>query len=246
MNRTQWNLVLLFVVVAVVGGAIWFSRNPAATDTTTPTPNPEFVKLLDVSATDINALQVLDLAVGKDIRLEKDGDNWEIRAPLQERAEGASLQSVLTNLVGLTSTRSFAEITTPTTEHGLTGKVGYQVVVKTAAGQTVEVRVGNKTFDQNGYYVQISGKPGIYVVNTYNLSMLLDFVNTPPKQIPTADLTQSVLDLTALAVATATPSPEPTSAATATVAKTTTSKASPSPNATNKVTQPAATATAKP
>src|SRR5205085_2064407 len=90
--------VILFVVLIVLGGFVFFTKDKD----NTPKKIEEH-KLLDISSTaDVNKLVITD-AAGKKTILERSGKDWRMLQPVNAPAESTDINSLVDSLVSMKS-----------------------------------------------------------------------------------------------------------------------------------------------
>jgi uncharacterized protein DUF4340 len=173
--------VALFVLVrqGVVGGS------PDAT----PTPQATFFE--NVTATDITKVVVIDTTTRKTLvaQMQKDG-TWGILKAPQGADTGLGIdQARITNALAsvpfIVPSRTLSDIESLGT-YGLDADGTYEIEF-TIKGKVYTLIIGNKNANQSDYYVRRLDKPSqVYLIGTYNLDALIDFVSKPPFIQPTA------------------------------------------------------------
>ncbi len=133
------NLVILAAVVVLVGAYIFFfERHQMTSDEA----RKDADKVLRGFDQDSVTSMVIDSNSGR-VRLEKVGEEWRLREPLDFPANGATVDSTLNSLAGLEADRRFPAEDADLSEYGLDAPVANLVLGQTGGGETT-VAVGTE------------------------------------------------------------------------------------------------------
>lgn len=240
--------IILLVVMVVLGGYVFWSGNnssgtgvdDASSSLGLDTSMDEArTPILSVNTADIQAIEVTN-AEGTTVSLARAGDSWNLTQPDAEPADAGAVTQVITDLVGLTATRSITETSEDLSAYGL-DKPAYEVILSGENGELARLRLGGANPNGSATYVQRDTEPTIYLVSNFILDGVRNWITTPPvKPTPVPTPTE--------APATATPRPtQPTGTVspdgTGTTAPVTATPRTTAPAATSRPTRTAPTPT---
>jgi hypothetical protein len=147
--------IVLIIVLAVVGGVLFFTRDAGTRSTETAQTSPE-KKLLEVSSADVTRLSITP-ADGKPIILEKNAGDWRLTAPITAPADAAAVDMLVDALVNL-QTRGTVD---PGGENAsATGlqQPSFRVELATRDGKTRKLVFGNKSATGGNLYTQLESE----------------------------------------------------------------------------------------
>jgi hypothetical protein len=156
-SRTTWMLVF---IALLIGGLVALDHYKG---TTTEDAEARRKHFLDFQAKDVTSLKIE--LTNQVFVLEKSGDQWQIKQPLNVRANSSTISSILDEL-------EFAERSRTITEKELKGanldefgleKPRARATLRAKKG-TVGLLVGNETPTKDALYVQVQGKRTVLVV----------------------------------------------------------------------------------
>ncbi len=180
---TRTTLILLLVLIVVVAGVYLLEfRNPAGQGATAGATSSAPTSLLTVSLPAISGITVRDVVSGTTVSATRDvSGTWWLAQPAGQPADPASLSSMAQQLSNIYVQRTL----TPTgslADYGLVTPT-LTVEVTTAEGAT-SFGVGDETPSKGAYYVQKSGDPHVYLVDTSLVDNLKQFAGKPPVAQP--------------------------------------------------------------
>ncbi len=133
------NLIILAVVVALFGAYIFlFERHQMTSDEA----RQDADKVLQGFDQDAVTSVVVDSATGR-VRLEKVGEEWRLREPLDFPADSATVDSTLSSLAGLEADRRLPAEDADLSEYGLDAPVVTLTLGRAGGGETT-VAVGTE------------------------------------------------------------------------------------------------------
>jgi hypothetical protein len=157
------GLLIAVAILAVLGGAIWWSNkkqaaSPAksATDTSS--------KLLTIPADQFQEIRIKKPAETQDLKLV-DG-KWRIVAPKPLAADQDSVTSIVTSLSALTADKTIEDNATDLKQYGLDAPT-LDIVISKKDGKTAEVLVGDATPTNSGNYAKLPDSSKIYTIASY-------------------------------------------------------------------------------
>ncbi|MCE5245271.1 MAG: DUF4340 domain-containing protein [Syntrophobacteraceae bacterium] len=155
----KWrHSIVYLVVLLLVGGYFYYfevvgrERKEAA--------EKEAKKIFHVQSADIQSIRI-DSREKKSVQLKKEAQ-WQIVEPVRADVDQAPLQDLLSAVSGLEATREVASSAEDLKPYGLQEpafKVRFEV-----SGQSMELRAGDKNPAGDGRYVQIAGKPAVFLI----------------------------------------------------------------------------------
>jgi hypothetical protein len=175
---------LLAIMVALLLQSGWITGN-TVNRTPTITPRPSF---LNTFVGDIAQVQVVDATTGlRFVARRGDDGKWQIaEAPTstneQYGVDETRIENAVSILAAVTANRSISQIEA-LAQYGL-DKPLYEITI-TDKGQDTTISVGAKNPDQTSYFTRKTGSSEIYLISTYNLDSLIEFLTDPPYLRPT-------------------------------------------------------------
>lgn len=192
IRRNTW--ILLVVLVALIGFAIYFNKQKAQQATqATPTSGP--VSLFSSNLGEPNDIKIED-TTGQSVEITRDSSGtWTLKAPTQDAADQGSAEAAATQVTAL---RVLGDVKLGPDVLGL-DKPSYTVTLTFKNGETHTLTIGSATPIQTGYYVQIDGGNS-QIADKQGIDALLGLLSNPPYAA------------TATPAETATSTPEPATA----------------------------------
>ncbi len=165
--KTRTTLILA-VIALVVGGVVLLDYQKG---TTTEKRRERSRRILDFDSSSITRLELVQSNVT--IVAEKSGDRWQIKQPLEYRADTGAINSILDGV-------EFAEKTRTLTPADLAGldlaELGLTEprlqLTLTAPRGPVTLLVGSETPTKNSVYVQVAGQAEVLIAESYLVSRL--------------------------------------------------------------------------
>ena len=156
------GLIAAVVVLAGLGGWLWWSqKHPAKPATETPTI-PAAVK---VDAHAVTGITVANKGATPVTIVPKGSDAWQITSPDQYRADVDAVNAMLKALSDLHPASVVEEHATNLEPYGLSNPA-VTVKVDEKNGQSASLSVGDKTPTGGGYYAMVPGSSRVYTVDT--------------------------------------------------------------------------------
>lgn len=164
------RLLIAVVVLAALGGAIWYSqKNPPKPESTTP--ETKTVKILNLKEDQIQKVRVVH-ANGEVLELKR-GDNgkWQMTEPAAYRVDESNANSLVSTLASLDAEQVVAENNTDWQSFGLeTGK--FAVTVSTKDGKEHKLTVGDEAPASSVIYARLAGDNRLFGLTSYLKSSL--------------------------------------------------------------------------
>jgi hypothetical protein len=158
------GLLIAVALLAVLGGAIWWSNKkqaagPAksATDTSS--------KLLTIPADQFQEIRIKKLT-GETQDLKLVNGKWRIVEPKPMAADQDAVTSMVTSLSALTADKTIEDNASDLKAYGLETPT-LDITITKKDGKTAGVEVGDATPTNSGSYAKLPGSPKIYTVATY-------------------------------------------------------------------------------
>jgi len=201
------NTLILLVIFAALGAYVYFTESPAKTPTPTPAPQEQVLNLV---ADDVVGLSVQGSG-DRETRLKRQRNQpWRLEAPLQDQADEARVQSIVSRLAQLTPTRTLTQTTETLSAFGL---VTPTLTVTLQLEQREEMLfIGAQNPQQTAYYAQRRGDSAIHLILAGLVDELRQLLTKPPVKptpTPTPTITPTPLPATPTPIVTATPVPTP-------------------------------------
>jgi uncharacterized protein DUF4340 len=106
-------------------------------------------------------------AAGEPLRVTRQGEAWQLVAPLTAPADTAEVESVLSSLEGLEAEEVVAENATDLAPFGLaTPRLTLAVLIE-GVPEPLQLQVGDKTPDGHSLYARLPGKPRVFLLPSY-------------------------------------------------------------------------------
>jgi hypothetical protein len=156
------GLLIAVVLLAVLGGLVWWSNKAEAkkaakgTDTGT--------KLLSIPADQFQEIQIKKLT-GETVKLALDNGKWRIVEPKPLPADQDAVSSMVTTLSNLSADKLIEEKADDLNAYGL-NQPTLDVTVKRKDGKTDEVLIGNDTPTGSGAYAKLPNDPRVFTVTS--------------------------------------------------------------------------------
>ena len=151
------SVLVMGALFLALGAYAWlFERNPVS-----PGDQPQGeLAVLRLRSSEVSGL-TLELG-SSPIVLEKKDNHWRLRQPTTMDADADTVESLLSELEFLTAQRVIKNQNLDLAQYGL-DRSRKVVRVKTISGENV-LTLGSKTPIGSGMYLQLQGKPEVYVV----------------------------------------------------------------------------------
>jgi hypothetical protein len=157
------GLLVAVVLLAVLGGAIWYSNKKQAQKEKAPSDtSPKIVSIAEGQFREIRLLK----AGAEPVVLSRDSGKWALTAPQPLAADPDASASLISTLSSVTADKTIADNATDLAGFGLASPtLKVQVIEKD--GKQVELAIGDDTPTNSGAYAKVSGDPHVYTVASY-------------------------------------------------------------------------------
>lgn len=176
---------VLFIVLLLVGGYVYYQsqQEPAVESLPTPLPQPEQAELVTASIDEVNRLDVtrLEDAAKASFTRDETGD-WFQTVPTSTAVISQTMNIQITGLATLRSNRTLPADANLLSTYGL-DEPAYEIVLATTRDErTVRTTllVGNETPAGDAYYVQKRGDPRVHIVPIGVIQNMIDLLENPP------------------------------------------------------------------
>jgi hypothetical protein len=186
---------VLFLIVLLLGGYVYYQSQQETELAATPTPaapTPERVALItNASVEQIERLDITRIEEGTTASFQRNGrGNWTRTVPTTTQVISQTLNTHVTGLINLRSSRSLAPDLNPLSAYGLEEPAYEIVLVATGEGDRrlrYTLLVGDETPTGNSFYVQKRGDPQVYTVPKGSIENVIGLLDNPPLPEPTAE-----------------------------------------------------------
>ena len=167
------GLLVAVVLLAVLGGAVWYSNKKQAQKEKAPSDtSPKVVSIPDAQFREVR----LQKAGAEPIVLNRDSGKWALTAPEAYPADPDASSSLVSTLSSLTADKIIEDKPTDLASYGLANP-SLKVQVKEKDGKQVELAIGDDAPTGSGVYAKVSGDPRVYMLATYLKTSLDKTVN---------------------------------------------------------------------
>ena len=157
------GLLISVVLLAVLGGGIWWSNKTEAkkaakgTDTST--------KILTIPDDQIQQIHIKKVT-GETENLVREGGKWRITEPKPLPADQDAVASMVTSLSSLNADKVLEEKADDLKQYGLSDPT-LTIQVTRKDGKTDELLVGNDTPTGSGAYAKLANDPRVFTIATF-------------------------------------------------------------------------------
>jgi ribosomal protein L12E/L44/L45/RPP1/RPP2 len=157
------GLLIAVALLALVGGAIWWSnKKQAATPAKSATDTSS--KLLTIPADQFQEIRIKKLTETQDLKLVN--GKWRIVEPKPLAADQDTVTSMVTSLSALTADKTIEDNATDLKAYGLDTPT-LDIAITRKDGKTAGVIVGDATPTNSGSYAKLPDSPKIYTIASY-------------------------------------------------------------------------------
>lgn len=169
----------LVVLVALLGGYIWYTFIRAdAPPVKPPPPEPTAIPFANFEDEDLTAIQVRNLQSNQTTRIVRDGQVWKMEQPAQGEAFQPRANGIAYQVSVIEPARQFAAAG-DLSEYGL-NPAAYAVDLTLANGATIHFEIGKQNPNETGYYAKKADDPLIYLLSGSLVSEIIKFADSPP------------------------------------------------------------------
>lgn len=184
MERYRTTLILLALLVALGGLAMFLNNNRGGTPGGTPTATPTQYVWQDENQ--VIGIEVVSGTNKVTVRKDITTTFWAVTEPVQKDADTFSVSSVADSLKSLEATAQLTD-TTNLSAYGLENPgMSVTSTFSDTQGTRRVLLVGDAIFDGSAYYVKTSVTGTVYIVSNQVIEPLRTWLTTPPVAPPTA------------------------------------------------------------
>ncbi|MCL4508811.1 MAG: DUF4340 domain-containing protein [Chloroflexi bacterium] len=177
--RLTGVLVAIFAVLVVV--AVVSGRGSGAAASATPTPN---LGVFTFKPADVKELTISYEGKGVTVSQPSPG-TWKLVSPPAAYSDSTHIAGVVATLANLQKIRDVPIGTNSLSVFGF-DKPYLTATADLSNGQQETLIVGGKNPEGSGYYAQVKGKSGLFIVSLIDVGSLAQLVVQPPIATPTA------------------------------------------------------------
>ncbi|HEY8666910.1 MAG TPA: DUF4340 domain-containing protein [Tepidisphaeraceae bacterium] len=144
--------VILIVLLAVIGGVLFFTRNKGDESKIEQTTSTEERKLLDWNSADVTKVALTQAGGGR-IAFERAGGKWEMIEPLRAQVDQMRVDALVDDVLGI---RSHGQTDAASAGTGL-AKPTFSVELANKNGKTTKIDVGDRSSIGDNLYVRLDG-----------------------------------------------------------------------------------------
>jgi ribosomal protein L12E/L44/L45/RPP1/RPP2 len=168
------GLLVAVAVLAVLGGAIWYSnKKQAATPAKSATDTSS--KLLTISDDQFQEIRI-KRAAGEVEDLKRDNGKWRLAEPKPLAADQDTVGTIASTLGALTADKTIEPNATDLAQYGLANPA-LDITITRKDGKTNEVLIGDSTPTNSGSYAKLAGDPRVFTVASFVKTSLDKTVN---------------------------------------------------------------------
>jgi hypothetical protein len=199
------NTLIVVALFALLFGYVYFielSKTPGELGTPMPSALPQIFQL---GASNIQSIEVRDLRAPREIKVTRAESGWQIERPTEKVADSPKIDSALSRLVNLQSSRVLTNVTDLAPFGFVTATLEVRLVMSDTTPYALTV--GDKTPDGYSYYAVYTGdKSKVFIINSSVMDDLVAWLDTPPYQpTPTPTFTPSPIATPTTGIQTITP-----------------------------------------
>jgi hypothetical protein len=155
------GLIIAVVLLAVLGGAIWWSNKRQAGKASTPDTT---LKVLSIPDADFQQIRIKNLT-GDVIALRRENGKWALTEPKALPADQDAASSVVTALGALNADKLVEEKPAELHSFGLDIPT-LEVTITRKDGKPDDLLVGGPTLDGAGYYAKLANSARVFTIAT--------------------------------------------------------------------------------
>jgi hypothetical protein len=157
------GLLISVVLLAGLGGIIWWSNKKQAKVSATTTDSA--TKLLSIPDDQFQSIRIQKTGADAE-ELDRDNGKWKLTQPKPLPADQDSVSSVVSSLSALNADKVIEDKASDLKPYGL-DKPTLDVQVKQKNGKTAELLVGDDTPTGSGAYAKLAGDPRVVTVGSF-------------------------------------------------------------------------------
>jgi hypothetical protein len=154
------GLLIAVVLLAVLGGVVWWSNKKQASADKTP---DKTTKILAIPEDRIQNIRIKTIA-GDTIELSRAGGKWAMTQPKPLAADQEAVSGVLSTFTALNAVKIVEDKASDLHGYGLDIPT-LDVTVAKNDGKTNQLLVGSSALDATGYYAVLAGDPRVFLID---------------------------------------------------------------------------------
>ena len=158
------GLLIAVVLLAILGGAIWFSNKQEA-KSAAKSPTTTEAKILSIPEDQIQDVKIQH-ANGDTVEMSKTSGKWRLVQPKDLSADPDASSSLVTALTSVTADKTIEDRATDVAPYGLTHPA-LDVTIGRKDGKTNEILIGDDTPNNSGAYAKLPNDPHVYTVFSF-------------------------------------------------------------------------------
>ncbi|HVN05540.1 MAG TPA: DUF4340 domain-containing protein [Bryobacteraceae bacterium] len=159
------GLLVAVAVLAVLGGALYWSNRKQKADAAKP-PTDTTPKILSIPDDQITEVKLKKTGGDTTVLDKSAGGKWQIAEPKPMRADQDAVKSLVTAVASLNGDTTVADKATDLSAYGLSTPV-LDVTVMKKDGQSQDVLLGDDTPTGGGTYAKLANDPHVYTIASY-------------------------------------------------------------------------------
>jgi len=164
------GLLVAVVVLAALGGAVYWSNKVKEAEAEKPDPNAP-PKILTIAEDQFQQIEIRKPGADAVLLRKNDSGKWEMTSPKTWAVDQDAAGSIVSTLSSLTSGRLVEEKAADLSVFGLNSP-GLEVEVRTKDGKTHKLVVGDESPAGGGYFVKLAAEPRVFTIASFNRTSL--------------------------------------------------------------------------
>lgn len=173
------NVIIIAVIIALLGICAYVVTNVIPDENMNiETEEKEVTEMFNIFESDSDSIIRLNIKNSKEeYYIEKSGEKWLLNGDESINIKDTSVKALIHTCSQVSAKKVVAENDDNSVAYGFDEKSSYvEVVFKD--GNKQKILVGNKTLDNENYYVKIENNPKIYLKNVYGTESLIPTKDT--------------------------------------------------------------------
>lgn len=158
------GLLIAVILLAVLGGAIWYSNKQQATSAA-KSPSTTETKLLTIPEDQIQDIKIQH-ASGDTVELSKATGKWRLVQPKDLGADPDASSSLVSALTSVTADKTIEDNAKEFAPYGL-AHPALDVTIARKDGKTSKLLIGDDTPNNSGAYARLPDNPHVYTVMSF-------------------------------------------------------------------------------
>ena len=164
------GLLAALVVLAALGGAVYWSNKTKDAAANKPDPNAP-PKILTVPEDQFRQIEIRKAGTEGVVLRKSDAGKWEMTAPKTLAVDQDAAGSMVSTLASLTSSRVVEEKSSNLAEFGLASPA-LEISLTRKDGKTSRLLLGDESPAGGGVFVKLDGDPRVFTIATYSKTSL--------------------------------------------------------------------------